>query len=48
MASNVYIKNSTSQAYSSRKDYSLMMFTDSGSIIFRAISVFMEIGGRVD
>jgi hypothetical protein len=48
MASNVYIKNSTSQAYSRRKDYSLMMPTDSGSMIFRTIPVFMEIGGRVD
>lgn len=48
MASNVYIKNSTSQAYSRRKDYSLMMFTDPGSMIFRTIPAFMEIGGRVD
>jgi hypothetical protein len=48
MASNVYIKNSTSQAYSRRKDYSLMMFTDSGSMTFRTIFLFVEIGGRAN
>jgi hypothetical protein len=48
MASNVYIKNSTSKAYSRRKDCSLMMFPDPGFMIFCTVSVFMEIGGRVD
>jgi hypothetical protein len=48
MASNVYIKNSTSQTCSRRKGYSSMMFTDPGSMIFRTIHVFMSIGGHVD